>query len=149
MTTWTVARQAPLSMGFSRQESWSGLTCPPPGDLPDPGVKLTSLMSSVLEGSSLPLMPLGKPLGDGDEITNYEGGESNCQDCYLCWEMTGLPRWYSGKESTCQCRKRGFPWVGKIPWRRKRQPTPLFLPRKSHGQRSLQDTVHGLTKSWT
>ena len=36
---WTVAYQAPLSMGFSRQEYWSGLPCPPPGDLPDPGVE--------------------------------------------------------------------------------------------------------------
>ena len=35
----TVARQAPLSMGFSRQEYWSGLPCPPPGDLPDPGIE--------------------------------------------------------------------------------------------------------------
>ena len=50
----------------------------------------------------------------------------------------GLPRWPSGKESTCQCRRRGFyPWVGKIPWRRKWQPTPVFLPGKSHGQRGL------------
>ena len=39
MTLWTVARQAPLSMGFSRQEYWSGLPCPPPGDLPNPGIK--------------------------------------------------------------------------------------------------------------
>ena len=49
--------------------------------------------------------------------------------------------WHSGKEFTCQCRRckrRGFdPWVGKIPWRRKRQSTPVFLPRKFHGQRSL------------
>ena len=36
---WTVAHQAPLSMGFSRQEYWSGLPCPPPGDLPDPGIE--------------------------------------------------------------------------------------------------------------
>ena len=44
----------------------------------------------------------------------------------------------SGKEPTCQCRRRGFhSWVGKIPWRRKWQPTPVFLPGKSHGQRSL------------
>ena len=47
----------------------------------------------------------------------------------------------SGKESACQCRrhkKHGFdPWVGKIPWRWKWQPTPVFLPRKFHGQRSL------------
>ena len=38
-TPWTVAFQAPLSMGFCRQEHWSGLPCPPPGDLPDPGIK--------------------------------------------------------------------------------------------------------------
>jgi len=49
-TLWTVARQAPLSKGFSRQEYWSGLPCPPPGDLPDPGIKLLSLMSPVLAG---------------------------------------------------------------------------------------------------
>ena len=49
-----------------------------------------------------------------------------------------LPRWFSGKESTCQCRRRRFsPWVGNIPWRRKWHPTPEFLPEKSHGQRSL------------
>ena len=42
-TLWTVACQAPLSMGFSRQEYWSGLLCPPPGDLPDPGTEPESL----------------------------------------------------------------------------------------------------------
>ena len=47
---WTVAHQAPLSMGFSRQEYWSGLPCPPPGDLPDPGIELMSVMSPVLAG---------------------------------------------------------------------------------------------------
>ena len=45
---WTVALQAPLSMGFSRQEQWSGLPCPPPGDLPDPGVEAVTLMSPPL-----------------------------------------------------------------------------------------------------
>jgi len=49
-----------------------------------------------------------------------------------------LPWWLSGKESTCQCRRCRFDlWVGKIPWRRKLQTTPVFLPGKSHGQRSL------------
>ena len=50
---------------------------------------------------------------------------------------TGLP---GGKESTCQCRRRGFePWVRKIfPWGRKWQPTPVFLPGESHGRRSLE-----------
>ena len=47
-------------------------------------------------------------------------------------------RWLSGKESACQCRRCQFsPWVGKIPWRRKWQSTPVFFPGKSHGQRSL------------
>ena len=50
----------------------------------------------------------------------------------------GLPWCLSSKESTCQCRRHGFDhWVGKIPQRRKWQPTPVFLPGKSHGQRSL------------
>ena len=51
---------------------------------------------------------------------------------------TELLGWFSGKESTCQCRRPGFhPWVRKISWRKKWQPTPVFLPGKSHGQRSL------------
>ena len=45
---WTVARQAPLSLGFSRQGYWSGLPFPPPGDLPHPGIKPASLMSHAL-----------------------------------------------------------------------------------------------------
>ena len=48
VTPWTGARQAPLSVGFSRQEHWSGLPSPPPGDLPGPGVGLTSLLSPAL-----------------------------------------------------------------------------------------------------
>ena len=51
--------------------------------------------------------------------------------------IQGLPWWLSGKESTCQCRRHGFdPWVGKIPQRRKWQPTPVFLPGESHGWKS-------------
>ena len=51
-----------------------------------------------------------------------------------------FPRWLSGKGPICQCRRHQFkPWVGKIPWRKKWQPTPVFLPGKSHGQRSLAD----------
>ena len=48
VTPWTVAHQAPLSMGFSRQEYWGGLLCPPPGGLPNPGIKPTSLLSPAL-----------------------------------------------------------------------------------------------------
>ena len=51
----------------------------------------------------------------------------------------GFPVGSDGKESVCQCRKPGFdPWVGKIPWRRKWQPTPVFLPGEFHEQRSLE-----------
>ena len=50
VTLQTVACRAPLSMGFSRQEYWSGLPCPPPGDLPNPGIGPTSLMSPALAG---------------------------------------------------------------------------------------------------
>ena len=57
-TPWTEAHQAPLSMGFSRQEYWSGLSCPPPGDMPNPGVKPRS---PALQADSLPSEPLGKP----------------------------------------------------------------------------------------
>ena len=60
--------------------------------------------------------------------------------------LTGSNVWYrlawwpSGKESACQCKRRGFyPWILKIPWKRKWQPAPVFLPGKSYGQRSLAD----------
>ena len=57
----------------------------------------------------------------------------------LWWSLVAsLLSWLSGKESACQCRRHGFnPWIRKIPWKRKWQLTPVFLPGKSHGQRSL------------
>ena len=62
--------------------------------------------------------------------------------------VTGLPRWLRGRESSRQCRRHRFE-SGRSPWRRKWQPTPVFLPGKSHGQRSLRATVHGVTQSQT
>ena len=59
VTPWTVARQAPLSMGFPRQEYWSGLPFPPPEDLPNPGIELTS---PTLQADSLPDEPPRKPI---------------------------------------------------------------------------------------
>ena len=59
VTPWTVAQQAPLSMGFSRQERWTGLPSPPPRDLPDPGIKPTSpalvggFLTTELPGNTL------------------------------------------------------------------------------------------------
>ena len=56
--------------------------------------------------------------------------------------LVGFPGGTSGKEPVCQCRRHKRPefsrWVGKIPWRRAWQPSPVFLPRESHGQRSLE-----------
>ena len=79
-------------MEFSRQEYWSGLPCPPTGDLPNPGIESVSLMSPAL--------------ADGFFTTSDT------------WEA--------------------------LPWSRKWQPTLVFLPGKSHGQRSLG----GLQSSW-
>ena len=68
-------------------------------------------------------------------------------------EVLGLRRWHSGKESVCQCRifkRHGFsPWVGKIPWKRKCQPAPVFLPGKSVllDRGAWQTTAHGVVKS--
>ena len=61
VTPWTVARQAPLSMGFSRQEYWSGLPCPPPGDLLHTGIKPQSPASPALQADSLLLGQQGSP----------------------------------------------------------------------------------------
>ena len=73
-----------------------------------------------------------------------DGGAAGC----VCWGGTSKStclefvlecvRWLSGKEPASQCRTPRFnPWVGKILWRRKWQPIPVFLPEESHGQRSL------------
>ena len=60
-TLWAIGHQAPLSIGFSRQEYWSGVPSPPPGNLPDPGFECISLMSLALQVGSLPLASPGKP----------------------------------------------------------------------------------------
>ena len=57
-TPWTVAHEAPQFMGFSRQEYWSGLSFPPPGDLPNPGIELES---SAVTGRFFTTEPPGKP----------------------------------------------------------------------------------------
>jgi len=71
VTLWTVARQAPLSMGFSWQEYWSGLPFPSPGDLPDSGTELPSPESPAMKGRLFTAEPLGKPPG------------------FECWLLTG------------------------------------------------------------
>ena len=136
VTLWTVALQAPQSMGFSRQEYWNGLPCPPPGDLPDPGVKPTS---PALQADFFTAEPLGQPLN----IHILQSGSNNhdCTSPATLRQCLGFPGGTSGKEPGCQYRRykrqRFDPWAGKIPWRRAWQPTPVFLPEESQGQRSL------------
>ena len=67
VTLWTVACQAPLAMGFSRQEYWSGLPCPPPGELLDSGIELASLESPSPTGRFFTSEPLGKPINEETE----------------------------------------------------------------------------------
>ena len=67
-TPWTVAHQAPLSVGFSCQEYWSGLSFPPPGDLPDPGIEPESL---ALRVDSLPLSHCGSLLTCYSKFKSY------------------------------------------------------------------------------
>ena len=75
MTPWTVAHQAPLSIGFSRPGYWSGLPCPPSGDLPYPGIEPGSL---ALQADSLPSEPPGKSTEvlykkDLNDLDNHNG----------------------------------------------------------------------------
>ena len=67
-TLWTVACQAPLFMGFSRQD-WSGLLCPPPGDLPNPGIKPASLISAALAGRFFTTSAIRKPMSLSRHVT--------------------------------------------------------------------------------
>ena len=144
------------------------MPCPPPGDLPNPGIKLRSPAfpawgcpdgsvvknppANVGDRSGEVSVPgLGRPPGAGkgnplqySYLENpMDKGAWRATDHGVAKSQTRLsdfyfPRWLSGKESACQCRRCKFnPWVRKIPWRRKGQSTPLFLPEKSHGQRSL------------
>ena len=62
VTLWTVAQRAPLSLGFPRQEYWNRLPFPPPGDLPNPGIKPGSLVSPALAGGFFTAEPPGRTL---------------------------------------------------------------------------------------
>ena len=78
--SWTVALQASLFMGFPRQEYWSGLPFPSPGDLPDPGVETASPVSPALAGRFFTTEPPGKP------SSRHEGILSGmCKDLYESW----------------------------------------------------------------
>jgi len=89
-----------------------------------------------------------QPSGSGPSFKRADLNNAICWRNFHClrlfltfWQLSILSRWRSCKESSCQCRRRKRyrfdPWVGKILWRRKWQPTPVFLPGESHGQSTL------------
>ena len=104
---------------------------------------------SRIAADSLPAEPPGKPKNTGvGSLPLLQGifptqelnqGLLHCRQILYQLSYQGS-QWLSGKEATCRCRSAGEhrfdPWVGKIPWRRKWQPTPVFLPGESHGQKS-------------
>ena len=73
-TPWIIAHQAPLSMGFSRQECWNGLSFPPPGDLPDPEIEPASLASPALAGRFFTVIQVD-PLHHLDHHNKYNNNE--------------------------------------------------------------------------
>ena len=79
----TVACQSPLSMGFSRHEYWSGLPCPPPGDLPDPGIEPASPVAPVVQADSLPLSHWGSP-GVSHIIKQYSDTRHVSHNSWCC-----------------------------------------------------------------
>ena len=78
VTLWTVAHQVPLSTGLSRYEYWSGLPCPPPGDLPNPEIKPVSLTSPALTDGFLTTNAPGKPLCADAVLQNHSKQDTPC-----------------------------------------------------------------------
>ena len=99
MTPWTVAHQAPPSMGFSRQEYWSGFLFSSPGDLPDPGMEAVSPALQA-DGS------LSEPPGRSLPHTVW----------FRLYHSWGFPGGSAGKESTCNAEDLGsIPGLGRSP----------------------------------
>ena len=103
-TPWTVAHQAPPSMGFSRQEYWSGLPFPSPGDLPNPGIKPRS---AALQANALTSEPPGKPMGNlYSEAQNLAGrnfNDSLYPTCHLPFPLMSITRQYIFFPQLCLC----------------------------------------------
>ena len=131
-TLWNTAHQAPLSTGFSRQEYWSGLPFPPPGDLPHPGIEPTSLASPALAGRffNLPdLIPgLGRPPGDG------KGYPPRCSWASLVAQLVKSPpalreTWVRSLGGEGPLEKGTAPHRSVLAWR---------VPRRVHGSHRVR-----------
>ena len=145
MTPWTVACQAPLSMGILQVRILEWVAKHSSRGSSNPGIKPSS---PEMQADSLSSEPPGKPIYTHTHTHTHT--HIYLHVCiwllytspytYIHIYIYRLPWWCkSGKESVCQCKRHRFnPWVGKILWRRKCQPTSVFLPGKFHGQGSLE-----------
>ena len=112
---------------FFRQGYWSRLKCPPPGDLPDLGIKPTSLYVSCIGRQILYQQHyLGSPFTDISRPMFFCSTDFGA--LIHKTSALGFPGGLVSKESA---------WIGKIPWKKEWLPTPIFLPGESHGQRSI------------
>ena len=123
MTLGIVAHQAPLSKGFSRQQYWSGLPCPPPRDLPHPGPELASLISPALACGYLPLAPPGKPdrqkyhslnlRGEGRGTFHRSGHEGGTYWMQRVWQVDKVGEAFWAEEKAATWKNPGVekPWV--------------------------------------
>ena len=106
MTLWTAAHQDPLPMGFSRQEYRSGLSCPPPGELPNPGTEPVSLMSPALAGGFFTLVSPAK--GEAPVFWSPDANSWSIGKVPDCWETLraegeeGIRRWEGWMASPMQ-----------------------------------------------
>ena len=130
-TPWTVAHQAPLSMGFSRQEYWSGLPFPSPGDLPDPGIKPGS---PALQAESVPYVHQGSIVLNGFNPNSEFGTNS----------------WLSGKESVCNAGDpNSISGSGRSPGKGNGNPFQHSRLENFMDRGAWRAIVHGVPKSRT
>ena len=135
---WTVAHQAPLSMELSRQEYWSGLPFPSPGDFSDPGIEVMSLASPALAGGFLTTEPPGK--------LTYTCNSSLFVYMFLYIYM--LPWWLSSKRSACSAGDVGpaISGSGRSPGERNGNPLQYSCLGNSMDWGACQTTIHGVTE---
>ena len=132
VTLCTVVYQAPLSMGFSGQQYWSGLPCPPPGDLPYPGTepRAPAWVYQQMQKKHLVVSKIKRRRRQWDPTPVLLPGKSHgWRSLVACspWESLGVGHDWATSLSLFTFRH----------WRRKWQPTPVFLPGESQGRGSL------------
>ena len=143
-TLWTVAHQAPLYMGFSRQEYWSGLPFPYPGDLPDPGMEPGS---PALQADSLPLNYSGSP---SMYVCTHTHTHTHTHTYIHIHSCKGFPGGSDSKASVCNAGDPGsIPGLGRSPGEGNGSPLQYSCLENPMDGGAWWATVHRVAKSWT